>query len=50
MPYFAIENTDWTDGFTGLAFTMGYLPKENCFSIVITLGKWSIAFGLDFDF
>lgn len=50
MPYFAIENTDWTDGFVGFALTIGWLPQERCFSLVITLGKYSIAFGLDFDF
>ena len=34
MPYFAIENTDWTDGtdgFVGLAFTIGFLPQEKQF-------------------
>lgn len=50
MPFFAIENTDWTDGFIGIALTAGYLPKENCFTIVLTIYKYSIAFGLDFNY
>ena len=45
MPYFAIENTDWTDGFIGLAFTMGYLPQEKCFSAVITIGVSNFKMG-----
>ena len=50
MPYFAIENTDWTDGFVGLAFTIGFLPQEKQFQIALTIGTITVAFGLDFDF
>lgn len=50
MPYFTIENTEWTDGFIGLALTIGYIPSEKSFQIALTIGTYSIAFGLDFDF
>lgn len=50
MPYFAIENSDWTDGYVGLALTIGWMPKEKDFQIALTIGTISIAFGLDFNF
>lgn len=49
MPYFAIENTDMTDGFIGIAFTFGYLPQEKQLQLAFTMGTLTMAIGFDFD-
>lgn len=50
MPYFIIENIDWSDSFVGLAITIGWLPVEKNFQIAITIGVITVALGLDFNF
>jgi hypothetical protein len=37
-------------GFVGFALTIGWIPEFKDFQIALTIGKYTIAIGLDFDF
>lgn len=49
MPYFDIADTYEMEGFVGLAITFGWVPKEQCLQLAITIGHYTIAMGLDFN-
>lgn len=50
MPFFSIEDTTDIDGFVGVALTIGWIAEVKTFQIALTIGNFTIAFGIDFDF
>lgn len=50
MPYFVFQDESQFDNFFGLAFTMGWMPDINDFQIALTIGRWTVAVGVDFSY
>ena len=49
MPFFYIDEIKTVDGFTGLALTIGWIDYIKTFQIALAIGKYTVAFGLDFN-
>lgn len=50
MPYFYFEDATEINNFIGITLTIGWIKDLNTFQIALTLGNYTIAFGINFDF